>query len=260
MEAVAKIGTEFDPSPFDQDELRAQRRWREDMRLRALARRAPEPFRVPAWAWIGSLALLLALVLFRDALLPQRVRTNDSASVRIVLLDAPAPEPPLPEPAPLPKHAASRRTAPNVSIAALRPAPVPAATEPILPAPLNLFNPDGSVALPPEHATPHEAIAASFGAPLLPQAIGIMRHQRPLKVRPNHFASSFRQPSGSALTDFVADHLTAKKEFTLPWGTHVECVGVSLFVAFVGGCGWYTPYRYYVPTEHWKPATELDEQ
>ena len=261
MEAPAKIGAEFDSTGLDQDELHAERRWREDVRLRALARRAPEPFRVPTSGWIGCIALLLALVLLRNALLPHRVMPHDTTSVQIVLLDAPAQEPALPEPAPLPIHPATRtlRPAPRIALPVPSAAPSPLAVD-STPAPLNLFNADGSLALPREHAQRADTTAATFSAPLLPESIGIMRHQRPLKVRPNHFAANFRHASGSALTDFVEDHLTARKEFTLPWGTHVECVGVSLFVAFVGGCGWYTPYRYYIPTERWKPSTELDEQ
>lgn len=242
-----------------EDEQRSERRWREDVRLRALERRVPEPFRVPANGWIGIVALLLALALLRIGLQPHRVVPNDTASIRIVLLDAPAAEPPLPQPAPLPAHAAppvQRREVPTSSALP----PTPARIVESEPPPLHLYNTDGSVDLP--RATPQrsDAMAATFSGPVLPEAMRIMVHQRPLKVRPNHFAANFRQPSGSALTDFVEDHLTAKKEFTLPWGTHVECVGVSLFVAFVGGCGWYTPYRYYIPTEHWKPATELDER
>jgi hypothetical protein len=251
MEATANVGIDV-----EREDAWFERRWREDVRLRALARRAPEPFRVPVWGWIGIAAAVLAIVL-RIALQPQRITPADNSSMHIVLLDAPAPEPPLPQPAPLPARTAqiARRIAPP-SPASAPPAPV---AEPEESAPLRLFNADGSVVLPREPQRV-DSMTAMFAAPRLPESIAIMRHQRPLKVRPNHFAQNFRQPGGSALTDFVADHLTAKKEFTLPWGTHVECVGVSLFVAFVGGCGWYTPYRYYVPIERWKPATELDEQ
>jgi hypothetical protein len=249
MEATAKVGIDV-----DRDAAWFARHWREDVRLRALARRAPARFRVPVWGWIAIAALLLAIVL-RIALQPQRITPAANSSMHIVLLDASAPEPPLPQPAPLPA-----RTAPAARrVATPSPPPAPVA-EQDAPAPLRLFNADGSVVLPREQPPRAESIIATFTAARLPESIAIMRHQRPLKVPPNHFAQNFRQPGGSALTDFVADHLTAKKEFTLPWGTHVECVGVSLFVAFVGGCGWYTPYRYYVPTEHWKPATELDEQ
>ena len=259
MDALAKVDLDI-----DRDDAWFERRWREDVRLRALARRAPAPFRVPAWGWIGVAVLLLTIALLRSALHPPRAPAADSTSIRIVLLDAPAPEPPLPQPAPLPPRSASATPhvpAPRVAQPASETADaVSPATEEDASPPLQLFNPDGSVVLPPEKRERPDSMAASFSVPRLPEAIGIMRHQRPLKVRPNHFARNFRQPSGSALQDFVADHLTKKKEFTLPWGTHVECAGVTLFVAFVGGCGWYTPYRYYVPTEHWKPATELDEQ
>jgi hypothetical protein len=89
----------------------------------------------------------------------------------------------------------------------------------------------------------------------------IMRHQRLLKVRPNHFAGNWRAAnSGSVFQDFIADHLTFEQEFVLPWGTHVKCAEVFLFLAAGGGCGWETPYRYYVPTEKWKPASVLEEQ
>lgn len=236
----------------------AERRWRADVRLRALARRRPEPFRVPAWGWMTIVAAMCVITLLL-AIRPLRRAAPDSTEIRIVLLDADAPEPPLPQPAPLPPRrspvtprlaaAPHTESAPESSAA-----PVPNAEAP------HVFNTDGSIALPRETPPRNDAMAATFSGPILPESMAIMRHQRPLKVRPNHFAQNFRQPTGSTLTDFVADHLTAKKEFVLPWGTHVECTGVALFVAFVGGCGWYTPYRYYVPVERWKPASVLDEQ
>lgn len=240
--------------------------WRTDVRLRALARRAPAPVHAPLRVWIALGCALLLLGLAGRLLTPAAPPPTETVSLQIVLRDAPAaaPEPPLSVPpparelAPLPvvPPAAETRTASNPA------GPPESAPQPDAPAsPPHVFNLDGSIDLPRETAPRADALAANFSAPpRSAEALRIMTHQRPLKVRPNHFAANFRAPSGSTLTDFVEDHLTASKSFTLPWGTHVDCKGVALGVAFLGACGWYTPYKYYVPEAPWRPASVLDER
>ena len=240
--------------------------WRRDVRLRALARRAPAAVRAPLRVWVALACALLLLALARRLLTPAPPPPTETVSLQIVLRDAPAaaPEPPLSVPPP------ARALPPlpvSLPVAATRAASNPAeATEnappPDTPAsPPHVFNLDGSIDLPRETAPRADALVANFSAPpRSAEALRIMTHQRPLKVRPNHFAANFRAPSGSTLTDFVEDHLTASKSFTLPWGTHVDCKGIGLGVAWLGACGWYTPYKYYVPQAPWRPASVLDEQ
>jgi len=235
-------------------------RWRADVRLRVLARPAPTPVRAPWPVWSSLCAALLLLALFGRP--PVAPRPSETVGLQVMLLDAPvAPaEPPLAVPPP-PRELPPRPVAPASAVGPVA-SEVSASPEPAAPpVPPHVFNPDGSIDLPREPVSRNDALVASFSAPpRSAEAQRIMTHQRPLKVRPNHFAANFRAPSGSALTDFVEDHLTASAQFTLPWGTHVECKGVGLGVAWLGACGWYTPYKYYVPQAPWRPASVLDEQ
>jgi len=238
--------------------------WRADVRLRALARRAPERVRAPLRVWLALGTAVLLLVLVGRMLTPAPTPAPPGVSLEVFLRDASpsAVEPPLAVPAP-PREIPALRATP----VAAAPASADDAAPPESPAPSaapaapHVFNLDGSIDLPRETAPRGDALVANFSAPpRSAEALRIMTHQRPLKVRPNHFAANFRAPSGSALTDFVEDHLTATKSFTLPWGTHVDCKGVGLGVAWLGACGWYTPYKYYVPQAPWRPASVLDEQ
>jgi len=256
------MDAERDPDPLPPAEL-AQ--WCSDVRLRALARRRPDAVRAPLRVWVALGAALLLLSLVGRLLTPAPQQAVPTANLQVVLLDAPAaaPEPPLSVPPPL------RQTpsAPAARVEAeLRnendvPAPSESANQAAEPPPPHVFNLDGSIDLPREPPPRRDVLVATFAAPpRSAEAQRIMTHQRPLKVRPNHFAANFRAPSGSTLTDFVEDHLTVSKSFTLPWGTHVDCKGVGLGVAWLGACGWYTPYKYYVPEAPWRPASVLDEQ
>jgi hypothetical protein len=96
---------------------------------------------------------------------------------------------------------------------------------------------------------------ASF-VPQSTEASPLMRHQRPLKIRPNHFAQNWQAPPDETLLGaFVREHLTANTQFMTPWGTLVKC-GV---VVLMGGCTWGPPpVRESRPT--WQPASALDEQ
>lgn len=253
-----------DDDPATEIELAA---WRWDVRLRAAGRLRRVP--MPPLRPLRILALVIVLLVHALLILGLRVamRKPEFATVipvQVRLIQEYA-EPTLPQPAPLPPRvqtslsppAPPRVFRPPAQFAT--PAAPPAAVEP---PPLHIYNPDGSIDLPRDVTPPKDGMSATFQTPPpAPEAMQIMRHQRPLKVRPNHFAGNWRPPgSGSVLKDFVADHLTFKQEFVLPWGTHVECEEVFLLLAAGGGCGWYTPYRYYVPTEKWKPASTLDEE
>lgn len=253
-----------DDDPATETELAA---WRWDVRLRASGRlrRVPPPPLRP----LRILALVIVLLVHALLVLGLRVAMRKPEFAKVIAVQVrlieEAAEPALPQPAPLPPRgrpalappAPPRVVRPPAQVAT--PASPPTAVE--APAPLHIYNADGSIDLP--HESPRsDSMSATFQTPPpAAEAMQIMRHQRPLKVRPNHFAGSFRPAgSGSVLKDFVDDHLTAKQEFVLPWGTHVACQEVFLFLAAGGGCGWFTPYRYYVPTEKWKPASTLDEE
>ena len=117
-----------------------------------------------------------------------------------------------------------------------------------------VFNPDGSIIIPPAGA--NQGMQASFVAQST-AASPIMQHQRPLKVRPNHFAGNWQAPDGETILGaFVREHLTSDtKQFMTPWGTLVKC-GVVVLIA---GCTWGPPpARESRPT--WQPASALDEQ
>ena len=117
-----------------------------------------------------------------------------------------------------------------------------------------MFNPDGSIILPPAGA--NQGMQASF-VPQSTAASPIMRHQRPLKVRPNHFAGNWQAPADETLLGaFVREHLTSDTtQFMTPWGTLVKC-GV---VVVMGGCTWGPPPARQ-PTQTWRPASALDEE
>lgn len=242
--------------------------WHEAVRHRAWTRVAREPLqplqplRIAALVFVLLLHALLLWAL-RNAMHKPPLAQVEPVQVRLILESASfeSAEPPLPQPPPLPARPVVTRP-PALPRAlphdAPRPAP-PAAPAPESPA-LHVFNPDGSIDLPREGAPKSDALTATFTSPPpSDEALRIMRHQRPLKMRPNHFAQQWKQPGTTALEDFIADHLTFEQEFTLPWGTHVKCGEVFLLIAAAGGCGWETPYRYYVPTEKWRPASSLDE-
>jgi hypothetical protein len=229
--------------------------WHEAVRGRALARWRPHAARLPLGAWIAVVALVLMLLL-RLIFVPQPKPAANIRSIRIVLLDTAAAEPPLPQPRPLPAHALPL-PAPIRAPVLAEPRPTAEQALPTETPVPHIFNTDGSIDLPREDVRT-DSMTASFTTPAVSEeALAILHHQRPLKVRPNHFAAQYR--STGAIDAFV-DKFGFEKEFVLPWGTHVKCGGLYLFVVAAGSCGWYTPYHHYVPMEHWKPATSLDEE
>lgn len=241
--------------------------WLAALRERALAHARARPPASPRALKLGALALaVLAHLLFalwlRDLMRMPPATDNDR--IAVTLIDAPPPEPALPEP-PLPLPRVPAPVAAR-SILSARAAPAPDATPSAPPPSLHLYNPDGSIALPPAtndaltvRVAPDAFIAQSTAPSLL------MLPHRPLKIRPNHFAGVWKSGKSVELFDrlneLIDEHLTVKKEMTTPWGSKVKCQATYLFVIAVAGCGWgFPPPPGGRPTEHWKPATELDEQ
>jgi hypothetical protein len=235
--------------------------WREDIRRHALAQlaRKPEP---PPRSWrIGALAFLfllhaVMLVGLREAMRLRMV--PDETPIHVSWIDLPQPEPSLPQPSAVPAHhsAPSRRFI-NVPQTITPPTESPVVGEPEFRA----YNPDGSVNIPSDLAqqTDRARPEPSFTSDLTDSST-IMRHQRPLKVRPNHFAQTWYTPSDSPLADFVERNLTARKEFRTPWGSKIVCVANPILFAVLGGCAWGFPPPHWEPTVTWKPAGMLDEQ
>jgi hypothetical protein len=237
--------------------------WRHEIRLHALAQLACKPAKPPRSVRIGvlvSLLLLLAgsLIGLRHAMQP-KIPPRETA-IEIVLIDESQPAP-SPGRSPSAPKAMDGREGPKVAAhpTAQRVEPPSTAvqttsttSEPASPV-YRVFNPDGSVIIPPVGA--NQGMQASF-VPQSTQASPIMRHQRPLKVRPNHFAQNWQAPPDETLLGaFVREHLTADTQFMTPWGTLVKC-GVIVLVA---GCAWGPP-PVWQPTQTWRPATALDEE
>ena len=233
--------------------------WRLDVRLHALAQLARQPAKLPQPARIGILICLLLLLFasligLRHAMQPKF--SPDESAIEIRLIDELQAEPPLPIPTPQPARivapaAVARRIEPPAAVeqtasTTMEPAPAPAPS-------YRVFNPDGSVIIPAAGA--NQGMQASF-VPQSTAASPVMQHQRPLKVRPNHFAGNWQAPDGETILGaFVREHLTADTQFMTPWGTLVKC-GV---VVVMGGCTWGPPpARESRPT--WQPASALDEQ
>jgi len=259
------------------DEVLLPGAFREAVRARASTRRD-----LPWWSrrlLLAALALAVATHVFfvwwlHDLMLPPA--PVDEGRIDVRLIDAPPPEPQMPEPpAPLVRETESARpVSPRAAPASVRalptatPAsPTPATPEPASDAPLQLVDREGSILLPKDDgkaaAPAPDAFIAQSTAPSR-----LMGPHRPLKIRPNYFAHAWRAPENENLlgqtlrkaAEFVDENLTAKKEFTTPWGTKIKCQAGFMFVIAMGGCGWgFPPPPGGRPTEHWKPATELDE-
>jgi hypothetical protein len=183
-----------------------------------------------------------------------KISPNETA-IEIRLIDEAPPEPAEPVPVPMPPKVIApagpatriQRPAAVEQTAASTPQPAPAPN-------YRVFNPDGSVIIPPAGA--NQGMQASFVAKSTAGS-PVMQHQRPLKVRPNHFAQNWQAPPDETLLGaFVREHLTSDtRQFMTPWGTLVKC-GVVVLIA---GCTWGPPpARESRPT--WQPASALDEQ
>jgi hypothetical protein len=255
MAVAARSDARWNESvPEPDQELAA---WREEIRRHALAQLARKAAKPPRPVRIGVLVALLVLLAATLIGLRQGMRLQmpvRETAIEIRLIDESQPElPPQPVPAPLPskiiprvltarpmesRHPALPKSEPETGASALD---------------YRVFNADGSVLLPPEPS--HQGMQASF-IPQSTAASPIMVHQRPLKVRPNHFAQEWQAPAGETLLGaFVREHLTADTQFMTPWGTLMKC-GVIVLVA---GCTWGPP-PVWQPTQTWRPATALDEE
>jgi hypothetical protein len=236
--------------------------WREDVRRRARGRRShatdhPSPLRRGAWLCAIALHLLL-IVGLRLTLRPTAPAAADADVMQVDLVDLPLPEPTLPEPArpsPRPPSKPQQRPPRATSHATAKTPSAPPAVAPE-PAPLRLFNPDGSAMLPDDIATQLDStrpqpdfIARRY------EPSPILAVKRPIKVRPNHFAQYWAGTDGMPLHEALFRRLTVVKEFTAPWGGKYACAWVLILVA----CG-DVPDKPWTPPTTWKPATEFDEQ
>jgi hypothetical protein len=237
--------------------------WRDEIRRNALDHLARKPDKPPRALRILAIVVLVALhagllLGLRHAMRQQPAA--DEAPIRVRWIDLAQPEPALPQPEP-PRSSKPRASLPSFAANPPKASDVPEpATQPPEESQLHLYTRDGGLDIPSDLAQQLERARPqpSF-TPQSTQMSAVMVHQRPLKVRPNHFAAVWSASSGSALDDFVATHLSAKKEFTMPWGSKVVCRG-SVFLSLVGGCEWGFPPPHWEPPQPWKPASALDEE
>ena len=245
---------------------------REAVRMRARARRAPAlAHAARRIALLVALCVHLLLAWWLYALMRQPPGA-DSGRIEVRLIDTLPPEPALPEPPAAAVVHAPPSAPTSVEISRARSAePAPqqtqeaAAQAPAAPE-IHIYNPDGSIALPAQQVVP-DAPSHFVARSTAPSAL--MARHRPLKMRPNYFAKAWRAPENETLLgetlrkiyEFADDNMTAKKEFTTPWGSRIKCEAGFLIIMAKAGCGWgYPPPPGGRPIEHWKPATELDEE
>jgi hypothetical protein len=208
---------------------------------------------------LGVIALhLLVIVGLRLSLRSTTSSPPDADVMRVDLVDLPLPEPELPEPAvpvPRPPIAVKQRATPSAAPQATKTPATPSMVEPE-PAPLRVFNPDGSAMLPDDiaaqldRARPQPDFIAHKYEPS-----PILAVKQPIKVRPNHFAQYWAGTDGMPLHEAMWRSLTVVKQFTAPWGGKYACAWVLIIVA----CG-DVPDKPWTPPTTWKPATEFDEQ
>jgi hypothetical protein len=212
-------------------------------------------------------ALLIALTLHIGIFIALRtdvidVHRNDSDALAVELInwtpaDFAVPEPALPQPAPrAAKPSAS--AAPSVRIVTSPSEPSPISATPIETTPsVHLYNADGSIDVPTDLARQLDAPPTTRAIDAPPIADNrVMVHERPLKVRPNHFDAAWQAThAGSALDQFVANHLVKSTDIMrMPWGTRVQCA----WIVIIAGCAWGPPDVWH-PSQTWKPSTALDE-
>ncbi len=210
--------------------------WHADVRERALTRREYWPALTPRCVVYAAMAFAIGLhlgilIALREAMRPEFVA--DETAIQVVLIDASYPELPLPEPAsraifrPMPgapanisaPHKPQRRT-PSLAT----PSPVtPTESIPTFRA----YNIDGSLNIPADLAQQIDRAQPepTFKSPPIEMS-PIMRHQRPLKIRPNHFAQNWQPaPDETLLGKFTREHLTKQSEFVTPGGRTSPVVG-----------------------------------
>jgi len=248
--------------------------WSEGIRARALAHarahetRGPRSLRILAISTAVLLHLIAAVWLY---LLMRPHPMLDEGRIEVRLLDAAPAEPALPEPpAPI-------QPPPPVSTTAVMARRAPAAIE-SNPAPssvvpsesttqMHIFNADGSIDIPAEVADQTDAGQLPHFIPKSTAPSSLMTLKRPVKIRPNHFASAWKAPEnenllGAALrktAEFVDKNLSVEKEFDTPLGK-IKCKAAFMIVMAGGGCVDVPPKPYEPPAEKWKPATVLDEK
>ncbi|HEX7915283.1 hypothetical protein [Rudaea sp.] len=246
--------------------------WSEGVRARALAHARAHETRAPRSLRIAALSAAILLHLIAAVCLYLLMRPHpmlDEGRIEVRLLDAAPAEPVLPEPPP------STRPPPSVStVVAVQRAPVAAASPAVSSAAsvestpqLHVFNNDGSIDIPAEVAGQADAGQPPHFIPKSTAPSTLMTLKRPVKIRPNHFASAWKAPEnenllGAALrktAEFVDKNLSIEKEFDTPLGK-IKCKAAFMIVMAGGGCADVPPKPYEPPAEKWKPATVLDEK
>ncbi|MBS0581691.1 MAG: hypothetical protein JSS42_01155 [Proteobacteria bacterium] len=245
----------------------------EDVRARALAHaRAREPRgpRAPRIVAISATILLHLLAALCLYLLMRPHPMLDEGRIEVRLLDAAPAEPALPEPPPPTRPPPLVPTAPAVQrapVAAETPArpsvapPVESMAQP------HIFKADGSIDIPAEVADRSDAGQLPHFIPESTAPSPLMTLKRPVKIRPNHFASAWKAPENENLlgavlrktAEFVDKNLSAEKEFDTPLGK-IKCKAAFMIVMAGGGCADVPPRPYEPPARKWKPATVLDEK
>ena len=236
-------------------------RFREYVRTRALGHvhaRVPllsKAVRRGALLFAVLVHLILALWIHFATRLPP---TDDGDRIEVRLLNAPPAEPSLPEPPSAPLRANTPPSANRRTVEAPVSPPPRIDAVPKEETALHLFNADGSVAIPRENGASHSMPApgnAFLSTVVAPSPL--LQTRRPIKLRPNHFASMWRAPAnenllGTALrktAELVDEKLTVRKEFTTPWGSKVKCQASYMLVMALAGCGWGIPAKPYEPEE-----------
>lgn len=244
----------------------------EGIRARALAHarahetRGPLSLRIVAISTAILLHLIAALCLY---LLMRPHPMIDQDRIEVRLFDATPVEPALPEPPPSTRPPASVSTAAVVQrapVATGNPAPPSVAPVESMARP-HVFNSDGSIDIPAEVADQTDAGQQPHFIPKSTEPSPLMMLKRPVKIRPNHFASAWKAPQnenllGAALrktAEFVDKNLSVEKEFDTPLGK-IKCKAAFMIVMAGGGCVDVPPKAYEPPAEKWKPATVLDEK
>lgn len=161
--------------------------WREEIRRHALTQLACRPAKPPRFLRISALVFLLsvhAVLLIALRVGMHRSPATNETAVEVRFLDADLPEPQLPVPStPRPAAVTPRVTARVIAAAS----PVaPAAAPPETAVSPQLFNPDGSIRVPPEprlHAPTPQQISAEL----------MQRGHNILRCRRTRFASGYKR-------------------------------------------------------------------
>ena len=243
--------------------------WRGEIRDRALELRAGRPAESPRSVRVVAFALALilhvaGLLALRDAmrLPPQPKQTVINV---ILLTTRPRLAPPTaPQPPPLPTREAIEAAPENHGyLNKVSKPPVAARTmssrsrrsfDHSTPR-LRLFKLNGEINIPDDLLTTIDKSHHSNRFRTMPRATSsIMRHKRPLKVRPNYFAAYWTGDDELSLSQAMWRHLTLQNTFKMPWGSRIRCT----WLLTVLKCTGIADNDWAKPMKPWKPAGILD--